>query len=229
MSQSIQVPAASLAPTLSFLHRFSTEFPSVTRLEVAVHDGVSSTAVFSATNGSDTWAHQWVDLASWAGRNVTLSFRVVEAAGGSHAWAYVDEVTVGSAYPDTWVNLPYRQAARPGQQSVLALSYGNRGGGSAANGQVTLQLPAELAFVSADPPPAATTPVLRWDAGVLAGHSPAQTLLVTLRVAASALPGATLPAMARIGSDTPEAEQANNADAGAIYVGGLGYLPLVNR
>ena len=28
---------------------------------------------------------------------------------------------------------------------------------------------------------------------------------------------------------TAEPEQTNNADAGAIYVGGLSYLPLINR
>ena len=112
---------------------------------------------------------------------------------------------------------------------MLPLDYGNRGGRCAANGHVTLQLPAELIFVSADPPPATTSPILRWDVGDIAGQSAPQAILVTLRVASSVPPGATLPTTAQIASDTAEPEQTNNADAGAIYAGGLGYLPLVNR
>ena len=51
VSQVMEVPVAALAPTLSFLHRFSPEFPSHTRLEVLVDDGISTTAVFTATTG----------------------------------------------------------------------------------------------------------------------------------------------------------------------------------
>ena len=138
-------------------------------------------------------------------------------------------MSAGTAYPDIWVNLPYRQGGLPGQQVVLTLNYGNRGGGNAANAHVTLQLPAELTFVSADPPPATTSPILRWDVGDIAGQSAPQAILVTLRVASSVPPGATLPTTAQITSDTAEPEQTNNADAGAIYVGGLSYLPLINR
>ncbi len=146
--KSLRVPAAAPAPTLSFLHRFGTGFPSDSRLEVVVDDGISSTTVFSATTGTDTWVHEWADLTPWAGRSVTLRFKVIEVAGGAHAWAYIDEVTVGSAHPDLWVSRSGRNAAPPGQQIVQDVIYGNRGGAAASNGHVTLHLPPELTFVS---------------------------------------------------------------------------------
>ena len=210
LSQLVQIPAAASAPTLSFLHSFGTEFPSNSRLEVLIDNGISPTTVFSTTTGTETWAHQWVDLAPWAGQGVTLRFKVIEAAGGGRAWGYIDEVTVGSAHPDTWVSHSGRRAAPPGQQIVQTILYGNRGGAAASNAQVTLQLPPELIFVSADPPPSASSPALRWDVGALAAGTGPQTIHVTLQVAPPAAFGATLVTTAVIASDTTELEQANN-------------------
>lgn len=229
MSQAVTVPSAVQAPTLSFWHRFGTEFSSNSRLDAVIDDGIAPTVVFSATAGNNTWAHQWADLTPWAGRTITLRFRVVEEAGGARASAYIDEVSVGSANPDLWVSQPERRGARPGQRVTLALSYGNRGGVAADQGQVTLQLPAELAFVSADPPPAATSPSLRWDVGALAAQSGLQTIRVTLQVAGSAVRGVTLNTTAGITSGVAEIEQANNTAAGSILVGSLDYLPVILR
>ncbi len=229
LSQLVQVPAAALAPTLSFFYRFGTEFSSNSQLEVAVDDGVAPTAVFSTTAGSETWAHQWVDLAPWAAQRVTLRFKVIEAAGGGRAWGYIDEVTVGAAHPDTWVSHSGRRAAPPGAQIDQTVLYGNRGGATASSAYVTLQLPPELAFVSADPPPSVVSPALRWDVGDLAAGSRPGTINVALQVASSAAFGTTLATTAVISSDTAELEQANNTAETTMYVGNQLYLPLIER
>lgn len=229
MTQTVQVPAAASAPTLSFLERFTTEFPSDSRLEVEIEDGGGATTVFSATNGLDGWTHQWVDLTPWAGRSVTLRFKVIEVVGGSHAWATIDEVTVGSAHPDIWVSQPAWQAALPGRTFETTLTYGNRGGVAANGGQVTLQLPAQLSFVSANPPPSATTPTLRWDVGALPAQSGPQTIRVTLQVAASAAGGSTVTTAAGITSSTTELEQANNTAQGSVFIGSVRYMPVIMR
>ena len=227
LSQAVVVPDATLAPTLSFLHRFGTEFPSDSRLEVAVDDGSSPTTVFSADAGVNTWQHAWADLTPWAGRSVTLRFRVSEPAGASHAWAYIDEVTLGSAHPDTWVHLSGHRSAPPGGQLVQDITYGNRGGVTANDGYVTLQLPPELIFLSADPPPSTTEPELRWNVGGLAGRSEQQSIRVTLQVAPSAATGTTVLATAGVASDTAEIELANNSAQAMMFVGYMSYLPLV--
>jgi hypothetical protein len=177
----------------------------------------------------DTWKHQWADLTPWAGRSVTIRFKVSEAAGGARAWAYIDEVSVGSAHPDTWVRLSGPRSAPPGQQVVQSITYGNRGGVAAGNGQVTLGLPPELTFVRADPPPSATAPILRWDVGNLSAGDGPQTIRVTLQVAPDAATGTTLTATATIASDTAEIEQANNTAQAAMFVGYLVYLPVITR
>ena len=229
LSQVVQVPDAALAPTLSFLHRFATEFPSDSRLEVVIDDGISPTTVFSVTSGTGAWKHQWTDLTPWAGRSVTLRFKVTEAAGGARAWAYIDEVTVGSAHPDTWVRVVGQRAAPPGGQLTQDLLYGNRGGVAASNGYVTLQLPPELTFVSADPAPSMTSPELRWDVGDLAGPSDPGAIHVTLQVAPAAAPFTTVMTTVTIASDTAEIEQANNTAQATLFIGYMACLPVVWR
>jgi Tol biopolymer transport system component len=227
LAQAIQLPDAALAPTLSFWHRFGAEFASTSHLEVRVNDMLSSALVFSSTAGTNAWQHQWADLTPWAGRPVTISFLMVEAAGGSRAWAYIDEVSVGSARPDTWLRLISPGATPPGQDAVHTLSYGNRGGVIASNAHVTLQLPPELTFVRADPPPSAVSQGLRWNVNDLAGQSEAVPIRVTLRVASSATRGTTVTTTASIGSDTAELEQANNTAKADTFIGSLAYLPML--
>ena len=119
-------------------------------------------------------------------------------------------------------------AAPPGAQLHTVLDYGNRGGVDAQNGSVTLQLPAGLDFVSADPPPTATTPVLRWNLGDMPAFSQ-QTIDLTLQVSASAPYGSTLNTSASIASDTAELETANNTASGSVFVGSRSWLPFVVR
>jgi Tol biopolymer transport system component len=229
LSQPIQVPEAAHAPTLSFWHRFATGFPSDSRLELVVDDGIAASVVLSETTSANTWKHRWVDLTPWAGRGGNLRFRVVEADGGGHAWAYIDEVSVGSAHPDTWVRITGQRAALPGGQLVQELIYGNRGSVAAAVAQITLQLPPELTLVSADPPPAATMPALRWDIGNLAAQSRPQMIRLVLQVAPSASNGARMIEAASISSDTAEIEQVNNVAQTTAVVGHLTYLPVLER
>jgi uncharacterized repeat protein (TIGR01451 family) len=229
LAQAVRVPDAALAPTLSFLHRFGTEFSSKSHLEVIVDDEFASTTVFSTSTTANTWQHQWADLTPWAGRPVTITFKVVEVAGGARAWAYIDEVSVGAARPDGWVGLTSPGAAPPGGEVMHTITYGNRGGVTGRNASITLQLPPQLTFVSADPPPSATTPGLRWDVGDLAGPSNPQTIRVTLRMAATAVRRTVVTTIATLVSDTAELEQANNTAQSTIFVGYLVRLPMVMR
>lgn len=100
---------------------------------------------------------------------------------------------------------------------------------AASGGQVTLQLPAQLSFVSANPPPSATTPTLRWDVGALPAQSGPQTIRVTLQVAASAAGGSTVTTTAGITSSSPELEQANNTAQGSVFIGSVRYMPVIMR
>jgi uncharacterized repeat protein (TIGR01451 family) len=160
---------------------------------------------------------------------VTLRFRLVEPVGGSRAWANIDEVTVGAAHPDTWVRMFGQRAALPGGQLAQTITCGNRGGVTATDTHITLQLPPEFLFVSAEPPPSGTAPELRWDVGELPAQSENKAIHVTLQVAPSAALGTTVVATASIASGTAEIEQANNTAQAATFVGHLVYLPSIAR
>jgi len=214
---------------LSFLYQLSGVSPnSGSSFGVTVSDGTVTTTLSAETTNTG-WTHRWFDLQPWAGQTVTVTFTLHQVAGDQPPWACLDEVTVGSAYPDLWVHQSDLSTAPPGRQIVDAVTYGNRGGVGASNGQVTLELPPELTFVSADPPPSQLPPSLGWGVGDLAAHSSPHTILVTLQVTPSVALGTNVTATAAITTETPELEQANNAAPLSVEIGHRAYLPLIAR
>ena len=139
------------------------------------------------------------------------------------------EAPIRIDHPDIWVSQSGPSRAAPGQQFVQAITYGNQGGAPATGGRVTLQLPPGLALIGAAPPPSAASPDLRWDVGDLAVQNDAHTILVTLQVAPSVVPGTVLTVAAGITSDTAELEQANNTAEADLDIRTLLYLPLIRR
>lgn len=226
--QTLTLPPALAAPTLSFYYQLSNLATATGNdFVVTVEAGSNSTTVFTSGAATAGWTHRWVDLSPWAGQTIAVRFTARRTTAGVDATAaIIDEVTVGSAHPDLWINA-VSGAALPGRQFQLDLSYGNRGGVAASVANVTLQLPPGLTFVSAAPPPSATAPILRWNLGTAAAQSGPQSIRVTVLVAASASPGSTLTATASIASDTTELELANNTSQGAVFAGSRGYLPVI--
>lgn len=218
-------------PGLSLVYQFHQDNPNDGRssFSVVLDDGTNISTLFSSSAARTTWTHQWLSLKPWIGRTITITLRLDYAADSLPAVVYLDEVTIGSTYPDIWVSQPAWQAALPGRTFETTLTYGNRGGVAASGGQVTLQLPAQLSFVSANPPPSATTPTLRWDVGALPAQSGPQTIRVTLQVAASAAGGSTVTTTAGITSSSPELEQANNTAQGSVFIGSVRYMPVIMR
>lgn len=229
LRQAITVPPVAANPGLSFLYHLGNIFsPGSASFDVIVQAGTGSTTLYTTSDATDDWTHRWFDLTPWAGQNVTLIFRLRQAAGEVQPWVYLDEVSVGSSHPDTWVQLAGTTAAVPGAQFTGVLLYGNRSDVTASGARVTLQLPPELTLVNADPPPSATAPNPRWDVGNLTGHA-AAAIHVTLQLAATAERGATIVTTAAIASDTPEMEQANNTTQSVTFIGHQARLPQVQR
>jgi hypothetical protein len=112
---------------------------------------------------------------------------------------------------------------------AFAITYANRGGAAASGVQVSDQLPPELSFVAADPPPIATTPALVWDVGGVAARSERSTIVVTATVSQTAPLLDYLTNTVTIETTSPELETANNTAQAAIFIGRLVYLPLIWR
>ena len=130
--------------------------------------------------------------------------------------------------PDLWVAQSHH-AGLPGKQIELVLTYGNRGAATARNVRVTEQLPAGLTFVSADPPPSATSPALRWTKSSLPASNNQTVIRITVQVDENASSGSVLALNAAIVSDTSEPDLDNNLAEATFFVGWQGYQPFVLR
>jgi uncharacterized repeat protein (TIGR01451 family) len=228
LTQAVALPPSMGAPTLSFFYQFDRAWAaSEGELVVRLYDGLTTTAILSTTVTTANWTHHWFDLSPWSGQTVTLTFNVHQQAGGPGAWAYLDEVTVGSgAHPDLWTAARI-QVAAPGQAVTFTLTYGNRGEILARGVMLTATLPTGLTFVAADPLPGVSGSTVTWNLGdLLAGTGPRAVTLVAA-VNAAATPGSILSRVVEIASVTSETETANNTAGLEVYVGGARrYLPL---
>jgi TolB protein len=227
ITQIVTVPITMSTPILSFIYQLGgASDTSGTWFNVQVDDGINTTTLLSTTANAHVWIHRWFDMVPWVGQTVILTFGVHETAGYPHTWAYLDEVTIGSAYPDLWVGRG-GLAALPCEQVAYTIGYGNRGGAAASGVRITDTLPGELFFVDASPPPITTTPPLAWDVGDISAKSGPFNIVVTVTVAPTATLWSTLSGTVSIGTTSPELETANNVAQAAIFVGRRMYMPLI--
>lgn len=229
LSQTVTVPVTMTTATLSFLYKLGATAPAGDRwLSVTANDGINTTTIFSTTNPVADWTHRWFGPLPWAGKTVTLSFNLHETAGRPCAWAYLDDVSLGSAYPDLWLSLAGPPSTAPGATLIYTMTYGNRGGATAAGVTISDTLPAGVSFVRANPPPNTVTPALTWNLGNLAARSRPFTIMIEARVPSTATAG-SLVNLATITGVTPEIERGNNTATTTTAVTGKIFMPLYVR
>ncbi|MCL4267053.1 MAG: PD40 domain-containing protein [Anaerolineae bacterium] len=228
VTQQITIPVTITAPTLSFVYRLGNVFAqNETAFSVKVDDGTTQTEVATFQESSLGWSHEWVNLISWAGQTISVSFTLQQAVGEPVAWVYLDEVSIGSTYPDSYMHVSDGNAA-PGQEVGQRITYSNRGGAEASGVTITYTLPAGITFVSASIPPASTNPLV-WHLPDLPAKSEPFEILVTARVNANTPAFTTLTSTAVISTDDPELELLNNQAEGHIYTALFRYLPIIVR
>jgi TolB protein len=228
VSQIITIPVTMTNPTVSFLYQLagaSSEYG--TDLQVEVDDGTAGTPIFTSSEDTSYWQHEWASLSDWSGETVTLTFRLHQEAEQPLLNAYLDEVTVGSSYPDLDVSVNDK-AVLPGEQTTSFLTYSNRGGAAASEVTLTYTLPAEMTFISASVPPASTNPLV-WHLADLPAKSEEYVIEVTARVNASAPPFTYLTSTAVIHTTDTELEMLNNEAEGNTYTAALVHLPAIFR
>jgi hypothetical protein len=191
VQQTLQIPVGLDWPVLSLVYRMGgASAAHGTGLLVRVVGDDQTMLEHTITNNQAAWAHAWVDLRELGSQPVTLTIHTQQAAGAPWVWADVDEVTLGQAYTDVWVELqPGVQYASPGDEVQLVCQYGNRGFADAAGNELQMQLPGALEFISASIPPDGTSPQLYWTLSALPGRVGAGSITVQARVRPGALMG----------------------------------------
>ena len=189
-------------------------------LIVSVENGKGQTVILETHTDTDGWQQAGLDLSPWSGQTVTLRFDVQQVAGYPQVWVNVDEITLGSAYPDLWVETtaPWL-GVQPGDTITLDLQYGNQGGMDATDAVLTLSLPAELEFLDASIPPNSTDPILSWDLGLMVGMSGDNEITITVRVKDDVPLGTLVDVSGEITTITAEIDTGNNNHTSSVFIG----------
>ncbi|CAG0926907.1 hypothetical protein TFLX_00255 [Thermoflexales bacterium] len=195
-------------------------------LDFQVTDGVTTTTIFTTTFDTTDWTYQWFDLTAWKGQAITLTF-MLHGTKDLPAQVYLDEVTLGSGYPDTWVQLANPPVARLGSTITYQLTYGNQALVPAYDVQLTATLPAQVTFVAASLPPANMSNSLIWDLGDLAAQSGPHTIFITAAVTSTITSINTLTNTVSISPAASEVERANNFHQTNLHLQYINLLPLI--
>lgn len=229
LNQTIAIPGDMTHPTLSFMARQFRNIPGDgSGLELLVSDGVTTTAVPLPTGGA-AWAHYWADMSPWAGQTVTVNFRLTQVSGDPRVQAAIDDVTMGSAYPDTWVRASGPGSALPGETVSLTLRYGNNGRVPSTAAELALTWPDALTFVSANVTPTVGANTLTWDVGDLATEAAPATIVVTATVDAAIPFWQTINLPVSLNAATTEVEQQNNQAIISILIAYRQFLPMLAK
>jgi uncharacterized repeat protein (TIGR01451 family) len=227
LSQVVTIPANVPAPTLAFmLQRPGDVYSDTSGFELLVSAGVTTTAV-PITTGGAAWSHAWADMSPWSGQTVTVTFKLTQTSGDPRVQLVLDDVTLGSAYPDSWVRGSGQAVALPGEQVVLQIAYGNQGSIPAENGMLTAVLPDELTFVSASIMPTITNQTLIWDIGDLTAVSIPDTLMITATISSEAPLMQTITLPITLNTETTEIEQLNNTAIIELFIAYRLHLPII--
>jgi hypothetical protein len=215
------------APTLSFMAQRPGDVPDdASSFELLVSGGVTTTAVPLVSGASD-WSHYWVDMSPWAGQTVTINFQLTQTSGDPRVQAAIDDVTLGSAYPDAWVSGNGPGVALPGETVIYHIEYGNHGRIATANGEVMAAWPEYLTFVSANITPTLGADTLTWSFEELGTEYGPVKLVLTATVDASAPFGENINLPISIHSATSEVELINNQIVIPLLIVHQTFLPVL--
>jgi len=231
IEQVLTIPEVSNNPTLSLIYsqfgRFNEDDDS--GLAVKVNDGLKVTTVLTDPYTTSGWTHRWADLSEWAGQAITLSISSRQPEGTQPTILALDEVTLGVAYPDSWLDASQRYYAMPGDTVVTSFVYGNNARATAISSTITMTMPDDVIFVAATPPPLVQNGQLVWDAGDLENVNGPLTIVVTFTIPADVPLGVNLSLPIELSTSSPELDMDNNLGGVEIWIRQLNFLPLIRR
>lgn len=229
LSQSIAVPNNMTNPTLAFMVRRFRDLPGdLSGLELLVSDGNSITNVPISVYQAD-WSHVWVDMSTWQGQTISVTFQMQQQAGDLFVKSVLDDVSLGSAYPDIWVKIDSNTTyGLPDDQVDLYITYGNQSSINVQNAILTVTLPSYLDFQNANISPNSTNPLI-WNVVDLPADTQGDQIIITAKVNAFAPFFETLSTIVDIESTSAELQTTNNQDIHDLFISRFTYLPIIHR
>lgn len=228
LAQVVTIPADMPNPTVSLMYRTVRDIPGDdTQFEVRLTNGtMTTTHVLSPT--AVVWEHAWFDASEWAGETVTLTLAAVQRAGDPLLRVDLDDVSLGSAAPDTWVTVAAPNAAMPSEEVNITLNYGNLSPDLLAHTTtLTLTLPAGLVVNSISiTPTVQTAEHIIWQLGDLPAKT-SGTITITASVNGNVPLMSTLNATAELRTPLAEPSWGNNEHTAALFIGRRAYLPAI--
>lgn len=228
LQQSVTIPEMSQAATLSFRQRhlrWHPEASSTLELQVSDADGTTRLPLPSA---SVKWTHSWIGMEPWTGKTVDIAFVLNQAVGDPSIELWLDDISLGSAHPDLWIEIEGASKALPGEQQQYQIHYGNRGGVATAAGMLVMTLPDGIVYNEASiMPDSENGQTLRWDLGALTAVSTPSPLTITTTVSSDTPMLSELTIAATISSQTAELAQYNNVAAAPLFIGHRIYYPIM--
>jgi uncharacterized repeat protein (TIGR01451 family) len=214
-------------PTLSIIYKnFDSSNNEKTWFSLKIDNQITDTNILTTTDSSD-WNHRWFDLSAWRGQNITLTFLLHEDENTIPAWVYLDEVSLGSIYPDVWLEMDSPSNAYRGDTITYSIAYGNRGSVTANNVVITSTLPSEMVNLQYSLPPISPTFPLTWNIGDLPAECGPFMITITATISDTAEYLSTLTTTAQVAT-LSELENLNNFSQNEIFIHGIEYyLPLI--
>ncbi len=227
ISQVVTIPVTMTHPVLSFLETMNiSPVDYEGNFNLSVQENITHTTVYTITP-CQSWEQRWFDLSAWSGKTITLTFTLAQV--DPEMTVDLDEITLGSAHPDTWVSLsPTQFESQPGTLITYTLTYGNHGAFTTRPISITLSLPPGVDFVRASLTPTLTAS-LTWAIGDLPPQSNPEPILVVAEIKESAPRLIWLEAIAEIQTGDIELEMLNNQSLTKIRVGWNIFMPILHR
>jgi hypothetical protein len=227
ISQTVSIPENMKNPVFSFMYQWIKTVPE-SYFSVQINDGVTNTHVFTNAQSLDGWQHSALALDAWMGKTIDISFETLHAKDDSETMLYLDEISLGSTYPDTWVSLVFDQlSARPGDVVGLSILAGNRNLAQSSASILSLTLSPELQLVDASGAYSHIGQALIWENLPMEGQSEI-VLTATLQITNTVPLDTWLEISATLSFDT-ELTINNNFSLEKLYIGNRCYLPVIRR
>ncbi|MCB0028382.1 MAG: PD40 domain-containing protein, partial [Anaerolineales bacterium] len=227
LAQPLFIPTEVTSPTLAFTTLLAQDvIGDGTEFSVIVaSDSYSETTTIQPAG--NTWQHEWIDLASFVGEGVTVTFQLTQQSTDPALVVFLDQVSLGSAYPDLSAQLFMPPSVTPGEGFSVDITVQNHGMIMAEQVVLTYTLPSPMTFITATMPPVQQGNTLVWNLSNLPAESLPVEITLELMVPISLTQGLAVNHNLVVTTTSAEGNLGNNLAAFEQFIVFRMFLPLL--